>query len=311
MDPGLGPRHEPVLVRETLGFLLGGPGLYLDATLGDGGHAEAVLLAESGARLLGSDRDMGSLSYARTRLAPFGDRVMFTHGTFRDLPAAHASLAGREPFTGALFDFGLSSAQIDDPARGMSFMQDGPLDLRMDRMRGETLSQRLAHTDVSELAVVLKNYGDLAGSARLARAIVEAAQAGQLATTRQLVAACSRVLGDAGPKKLAPVFQALRIWVNDEMADLEGALAWLPGAMQDGGVAVTLAYHSGEDRRVKQALRGGAPVISRRLPALTDDAGISPWQELTKKVVVPSAAEQHSNPRARSARLRAFRRKAR
>ncbi len=311
MDPGLGPRHDPVLVRETMGFLLGGAGLYLDATLGDGGHAEAVLLAEPGARLLGSDRDGGSLAFARERLARFGERVMFTHGTFREIPAAHALMAGGEPFTGALFDFGLSSAQIDDPTRGMSFMMDGPLDLRMDRMRGETLIQRLAHTDVSELAIVLKEYGDLAGSARLARAIVEAAQTGQLATTRQLAAVCGRVLGEAGPKKLAPVFQALRIWVNDEMADIEGALEWLPGVMGDGGVVVTLAYHSGEDRRVKHALRSSAPVISRRLPALTDDGDVSPWQELTKKVVVPSAEEQHSNPRARSARLRAFRRKAR
>ena len=307
----MGPRHEPVLVRETLGFLLGGPGLYLDATLGDGGHAEAVLLAEPGARLFGSDRDMGSLAFARTRLARFGDRVIFTHGTFRDLPAAHAELAGSEPFTGALFDYGLSSAQIDDPARGMSFMQDGPLDLRMDRMRGETLSQLLAHTEVSELAALLKEYGDLAASARLARAIVEAAQSGSLGTTRQLAAVCQRVLGDAGPKKLAPVFQALRIWVNDEMADLQGALDWLPAVMRDEGVVVTLAYHSGEDRRVKHALRGAPRVISRRLPALTDDSHVSPWEELTKKVVVPSAQEQHSNPRARSARLRAFRRKAR
>ena len=108
-----------MLVRETLGFLLGGPGLYLDATLGDGGHAEAVLLAEPGARLLGSDRDVGSLAFARTRLARFGDRVIFTHGTFRDLPAAHAELAGSEPFTGALFDYGLSSAQVQQVFPGV------------------------------------------------------------------------------------------------------------------------------------------------------------------------------------------------
>jgi len=299
-----------VLVHETLAFLRGGPGLYLDATLGDGGHAEALLLAEPGARLLGSDRDRGSLDFARERLSRFGDRVMFTHGTFRDLPAAHAAVGG-ELFAGALFDFGLSSAQIDDTTRGMSFTHDGPLDLRMDRSRGETLMERLGRTDATELASVLKQYGDVSGAPRMARSIIAAVLAGEVRTTRQLAAVCARALGDASPKRIAPVFQALRIWTNDEMADLEGALAWLPDAMRDGGVVVTLAYHSGEDRRVKHMLRGEARVVSRRLPELADDAPVSPWDELTRKVVVPSEQESAVNPRARSARLRAFRRKSR
>jgi len=303
-------RHDPVLVHETLAFLRGGPGLYLDATLGDGGHAEALLAAEPGARLLGSDRDLGSLNFARERLARFGDRVMFAHGTFRDLPTAHAA-AGGERFAGALFDFGLSSAQIDDTSRGMSFMHDGPLDLRMDRSRGETLVELLGRTDATELASVLKQYGDVSGAPRMARSIIAAVLAGEVHTTRQLAAVCARVLGDASPKRIAPVFQALRIWTNDEMADLEGALDWLPSAIRDGGVVVTLAYHSGEDRRVKHMLRGEARVVSRRLPELADDAPASPWEELTRKVVVPSEQESALNPRARSARLRAFRRKSR
>lgn len=303
-------RHDPVLVRETLAFLCGGPGLYLDATLGDGGHAEALLLAEPGARLLGSDRDLGSLAFARERLAPFGDRVSFTHGTFRDLPAAHAALGG-EGFAGALFDFGLSSAQIDDATRGMSFMHDGPLDLRMDRSQGETLLERLARTDADELASVLKEYGDVPGAPRMARSIIAAVVAGEVRTTRQLAALCARVLGEASPKRIAPVFQALRIWTNDEMADLDGALAWLPDAMRDGATVVTLAYHSGEDRRVKRTLRAEARVVSRRLPALVQDDQVSPWEELTRKVVFPSEQESAVNPRARSARLRAFRRKSR
>jgi 16S rRNA (cytosine1402-N4)-methyltransferase len=300
-------RHEPVLLRETLAFLAPGPGLWLDATLGDGGHAEALLLAHPELRLLGNDRDPGSLAFARARLARFGGRVTTVHGTFRDLPAAHAALGG-EPFRGALFDFGLSSAQIDDPARGMSFRYDGPLDLRMDTSRGETLADRLATVTEEELATVLRDHGDVRPARSLARALLTDFRSGALRTTGQLAALAGRVLRDGSAGAIAPVFQALRIWVNDEMADLEGALAWLPEAMADGGVVVTLAYHSGEDRRVKQALRGPAVVVSRRLPPTVDAVVTSPWQELTRKVVVPSAEEQERNPRARSARLRAFRR---
>ncbi len=166
-------RHEPVLRRETLRFLLGGPGLYLDATLGDGGHALAVLEAEPGARLLGCDRDPAALECAAERLARFGSRVMIRQAAFRELPAAHRD-AGGEPFTGALFDFGLSSRQIDDPARGISFTHEGPLDQRMDPGTGEPLSLRLAHADEAELAAALREYGDVRGAHRLARAIVSA-----------------------------------------------------------------------------------------------------------------------------------------
>jgi 16S rRNA (cytosine1402-N4)-methyltransferase len=136
-------------------------------------------------------------------------------------------------------------------------------------------------------------------------------RAGALRGTQDLVTVVGRGLRDSSPGAIAPVFQALRVWVNDEMADLEGALAWLPEAMADGGVVVTLAYHSGEDRRVKQALRGPRSTVSRRLPPTADTAAESPWEELTRKVVVPSDEEQDRNPRARSARLRAFRRKPR
>lgn len=307
---GVSARHDPVLLREALAFLAPGPGLYLDATLGDGGHAEALLLADPGVRLLGNDRDLGSLAFARERLSRFGDRVTTVHGTFRELPAAHAAL-GSEPFRGALFDYGLSSAQIDDTARGMSFRFDGPLDLRMDTSRGETLAERLATVGEGELADVLYQYGDLRASRALARAIVAAVAAGTLTTTAHLAALAGRVLRDSSASAIAPVFQALRIWVNDELADLEGALTWLPGAMADGGVVVTLSYHSGEDRRVKQALRGPARTTSRRMPPMAAEAEAGPWEELTRKVVVPSEQEQQQNPRARSARLRAFRRKPR
>jgi len=301
-------RHEPVLLRETLEFLRGGPGLYLDATLGDAGHANALLAAEPGARLLGCDRDPAALEFAARRLAPYGDRVMLRHARFSELPLAHGE-AGGEPLAGALFDFGLSSRQLDDPTRGIGFHHDGPLDARMDPGVGEPLHVRLSRAGEAELAQVLRDYGDVRGAGRLARALVAAARTGELATTRQLAALVARVLRDARPATLAPVFQALRIWINDEMAEIDAALAWLPGAMRDGGRVVTLSYHSGEDRRVKHALRGVPRVASqRRFPVMDDGAAAPTWQELTRRVVVPSSEEQAANPRARSARLRAFRR---
>lgn len=303
-------RHEPVLLRETLAYLAPRPGLFLDATLGDAGHAEALLLADPGVRLLGSDRDPASLAFARERLARFGGRVTLVHGTFRDLPAAHVA-AGSERLAGALFDYGLSSRQIDDPARGMSYRHDGPLDLRMDTSRGETLAERLAYASEEELADVLRAFGDVGRARPLARAILAGVRDGAVANTRQLAALVGRVLRDARPSAIAPVFQALRIWVNDEMADLEAGLAWLPDAIEDGGVVVTLSYHSGEDRRVKQALRASARAVSRRLPPAADTPAVGPWLELTRRVLIPSEQEQRSNPRARSARLRAFRRKPR
>jgi 16S rRNA (cytosine1402-N4)-methyltransferase len=304
-------RHEPVLAAAVLHHLLHGPGLYLDATLGDGGHAEALLEAEPLARLLGSDRDPAALAFARERLARFGDRVMVAHATFRELPAAHAARGG-EPLAGALLDLGVSSSQIDDPARGMSFMHDGPLDLRMDPTRGESAAERLARVEPEELARVLRGHGDVPAAARLARALVEEARSGGLDTTGRLVAAMDRALGGRlHPRRYAQVFQALRIWVNAEAEELDAVLQWLPEVVRPGGVVVTLAYHSGEDRRIKQSLRGPRPEPAlRRQPWIPDQRSPEgPWEILTRKVVVPTPDEVEANPRARSARLRAFRRK--
>ncbi len=302
-------RHEPVLVAETLRFLRQGAGLYLDATLGDGGHAEALLDAEPGARLLGCDRDAEAVAFASERLRRFGDRVTTAQATFREVPALRARL-GTDLFTGALFDLGLSSRQIDQPERGMSFMREGPLDLRMDTGRGAPACERLAQASEQELATALREHADLPQGRRLARAIIAAAGQGDLPTTRALAELVDRVLGGRShPRRTARVFQALRIWVNDEAAELEAALEWLPGAMCPGGVVVTLAYHSGEDRRIKQALRGRPETAPRRVHRLLlERPPEGPWQELTRKVVTPSLEEKAANPRARSARLRAFRR---
>ena len=302
-------RHEPVLLERVLEFLCTGPGLYLDATLGDGGHAEALLEREPGARLLANDRDRDALAFAGERLRRFGDRVTLVHGTFAELPAAWRRM-GAEPLHGALLDLGLSSRQIDDPSRGISYRAEGPLDLRLDPSRGAPASERLAAADPADIEHALRAYGDLAGARRLARAITEAARRGELPTTRALVSLADRVLGGRpSPRRTAQVFQALRMWTNGEAEDLDAALAWLPSAMEAGGTVVTLSYHSGEDRRIKQALRPPGAAPSRRLPEPVPGPHEGPWVELTRKVVRPDAEERTTNPRARSAKLRAFRRK--
>jgi 16S rRNA (cytosine1402-N4)-methyltransferase len=304
-------RHEPVLVAEVLSFLRNGPGLYLDATLGGGGHAEALLDAEPGARLFGCDRDPAALERAGERLKRFGGRVTLRHAAFSEVPAA-LDAAGAEGLTGALFDLGLSSQQIDDPTRGMSFMSDGPLDLRMDPQRPGTAAERLTTVEETTLVAILREYGDVIGAARLARGLVAEAGRGGLQTTRALTDAIDRALGGRPhPRRYAQVFQALRIWVNEEADELDAALEWLPGRMQPGGVVVTLAYHSGEDRKIKRSLRGARDMRpSRRLPEIPGErAPEGPWDELNHRVVTPSPSETASNPRARSARLRAFRRK--
>lgn len=303
--------HEPVLVAEVLAYLRGGPGLYLDATLGDGGHAEALLAAEPGARVLGCDRDPDALAFAARRLREFGMRVIVAHAAFSELPGALEG-AGGGPLAGALLDLGMSSRQIDDPDRGMSFQGEGPLDLRMDRTRGLPASERLRTLEEDELASVLRELGDVSSAARIARAIAAAARSGLLETTQDLVYAIDRAgAGPRHPRRYAQVFQALRMWVNEEREELEAALTWLPDAIRPGGVVVTLAYHSGEDRKIKQTLRGAR--MTRPMRRLPDIPGQrppeGPWDELTHRVVTPSNAEKDRNPRARSARLRAFRRK--
>lgn len=299
-----------MLLEEALRWWWTGPGLYLDPTLGHAGHACALLEQHPDARLLGCDRDPLALALARERLQPFGDRAMTAQAAFREVPALHAR-AGGEPLAGVLLDLGLSSMQIDDPARGMSFMQDGPLDLRMNPGEGEPASARLARVDEDTLTTVLRTHGDLRGARRLARAIITEAGRGGLPTTRALAAVVDRALGGRPhPRRHAQVFQALRMWINEEAEHLESMLDWLPGAVRAGGVVVTLAYHSGEDRRIKQAMRGRASGAAvRRLP-MTDAPGAeTPWETLTRGVVTPSDEERERNPRSRSARLRAFRRK--
>jgi 16S rRNA (cytosine1402-N4)-methyltransferase len=296
-----------VLLGETLRWWRTGPGLYLDATLGDGGHAEALLDAEPGASLLGCDRDPDALASSLSRLARFGDRVTIAHATFRELPAVHG---GREALAGTLLDLGVSSRQIDDPARGMSFRLSGPLDLRMDPSRGETAAQWLAGADVDDVAAVLREHGDVRDARRSHAASCRRRAPARSRRRRTWCVVASTRRRSPSPRELAPIVQALRIHMNDEALDLEAVLDWLPRVTRPGGVVVTLAYHSGEDRRIKHAMRGDARAFpSRRRPPLPDvGRPEQPWEALTRKVVTPTSEEIARNPRARSARLRAFRR---
>jgi 16S rRNA (cytosine1402-N4)-methyltransferase len=263
-------------------------GLYVDATLGGGGHAEAIL-ETPGARLVGLDRDAGALALASVRLAPFGDRVRLLHGRFGALEERLAGV-GVTQIDGLVADVGLSSMQLDDPARGLSFRNEGPIDMRMDRSAGETALELIDRLDDDELADVIYKYGEERRSRRVARCIKQALAAGDLHTTLDLRRAVVRAVGPArhgGVDPATRTFQALRIAVNGELDELESLLAAAPRLVAPGGVVAIISFHSLEDRLVKRALRDRAT-----------------WRPLTKKPIVPTDEEMAENPRSRSAKLR-------
>lgn len=285
-------QHVTVLREEVCEWLLARPALRLvDATLGGGGHAEALLQrASPEARLLGVDRDPKARAAASERLAPFGERVVVRAGTFAELPALLGEL-GWEGCDGLVADLGVSSPQLDDPERGMSFRAPGPLDMRMNTEDGETLAEMLAEMDERALADVLYHYGEERASRPIARSILRARDAGELHNTADLARCVHRVLGAPhGGRRVdtaTRTFQALRIAVNDELGQLEALLAALPAVLAPGGRAALLSFHSLEDRLVKHALR--------------DSEALRP---LTKKPLEASERECAENPRARSVKMR-------
>ncbi len=289
--------HTSVLKAETLAALAPRDGgVYCDATLGRGGHAEAILEASApGGTLWAIDRDTQAIEESRERLARFGARVHFVHGRFGDARALLAS-AGAPRLDGLVADLGVSSPQLDRAERGFSFRSEGPLDMRMDRSSGRTAAELIADLSERELADVLYTYGEERRSRPIARVIKEAEARGEMRTTSDLRRATVRVLGPSrgGIDPATRTFQALRIAVNEELAELEALLAALPDLLADDGVAVLISFHSLEDRAVKHALRGTAELAP-----------------LTKKPVVASEQEAAANPRSRSAKLRAARRTAR
>ena len=286
--------HRSVMLRETLDFLAPhAGGVYADVTLGGGGHAEGIL-ERSGpdGHVIGVDRDEVALSAARERLSRFAGRVTFVHGAFADLERLLTEV-GMPRVHGLVADFGVSSPQLDQPERGFSFRNDGPLDMRMDRSRGETALELIERLDERALADVIYQLGEERRSRPIARAIKYKSDRGELHTTRDLRGAVLRV---TGPKRgrtdpATRTFQALRIAVNEELHQVEALLESLPHVLEDDGVAVLISFHSLEDRKVKHFFRGHSELLP-----------------LSKRPVVADDAERAQNPRARSAKLRAARR---
>ena len=285
--------HEPVLVREVVSWLRPhAGGLYVDGTVGLGGHAAALLGAGAG-RVIGLDRDEAALAVAREGLAWAGDRVTLLHADYRNLDEALASQAVTQA-DGMLVDLGVSSLQLDDPARGFSFRQAGALDMRMDRSSGATLAERLAAVDEATLADAIFRYGEERRSRRVARAILDARDRGDLGDTLALARAVRRGAGAGKWQRIDPAtrtFQALRIWVNDELDGLDRFLESAASRLVSGGRLAVIAFQSLEDRVVKHTFR--------RLAASGPAFALA-----TKRAVRPGDDEVAANPRARSARLR-------
>jgi 16S rRNA (cytosine1402-N4)-methyltransferase len=278
---------------EVVAALAPGAGVYVDATVGGGGHSEGILEASPDARVIGLDRDEQAIDAARARLARFGDRVTLVRTPFGRVADALAEL-GVGKVAGLCADLGVSSPQLDDAARGMSFRREGPIDMRMDPSDGETALELIARLSDDDLANVLYEYGEEKRSRRIARSVKRAFADNQLHTTLDLRRAIVRAVGPVrvgGVDPATRTFQALRIAVNAELDQLADLLATVADVVELGGVAAILSFHSLEDRLVKRAFQ-------RR----------DVWDPLTKKPLSATEEESIGNPRARSAKLRAARR---
>ena len=287
-----------MLVAEAVEWLSPSPEkTYVDCTLGLGGHTAALLEAGAG-KVIGIDRDAQALAIARERLAGYGDRVVYVHADYRELTRV-AREAGHDEVDGVLADLGVSSMQLDAPDRGFSFRQDGPLDMRMNRAEGPSLAELLQGVDETTLANVIYEFGEERKSRRVARAIVEARDRGELAGTSALASIVRRAAGGGTWQRIDPAtrtFQALRIWTNRELEGLEAFLESAARLVALGGRVVIIAFHSLEDRVVKHTFR--------RLAAGDD----STMTVVTRRPVLPQQEEADSNPRSRSARLRVMER---
>jgi 16S rRNA (cytosine1402-N4)-methyltransferase len=299
--------HEPVLAKEVVELLRPGPGrVFLDGTLGGGGHAG--LLLEGGALVIALDKDPRALAAASARLARFGEAFRAVRSDFRDARNVLTAL-GLGGVDGALVDLGVSSPQLDDAGRGFSFSRPGPLDMRMGD-EGETLSDLLRRIDVRELERILRDYGEEPFARLVARAIKGALLADAPLDTARLADIVAKAIPRrAWPRRIHPAtrtFQALRIAVNDELGALAAWLDGLPSLLNPGGRAAAISFHSLEDRMVKERFRAltQACTCPPDLPvcACGAKAGFAP---VTRKAVKASDPEVARNPRARSARLRA------
>lgn len=288
--------HIPVLAAEVLALLQPRRGgRYLDATVGLGGHAEAILAAAEEAVLIGIDRDTEALARARERLARFGERVTLIQARHEALAEA---LGPERRFDGILFDLGVSSLQFDAAERGFSFAREGALDMRMDRSEGETAAELLRRSSERELADLIYRWGEERFARRIARAIHEVGRRDPIRTTTVLADTVARAVPRSQwPRHIHPAtrtFQALRIAVNEELTGLAATLEGAAGRLAPGGRAAAISFHSLEDRIVKHTWR-----------RLQQEQG---FRILTKRPIVPGEAEVAANPRSRSAKLRGLER---
>jgi 16S rRNA (cytosine1402-N4)-methyltransferase len=286
--------HETIMRGEVVAALAVGigqaeGGVYVDATVGGGGHSEGILEANPTVRVIAFDRDEVALAAARERLAKFGERVTFVKTPFGDVKEALSSL-GLGQVDGLCADLGVSSPQLDEAGRGMSFRREGPIDMRMDRSEGETALELIERVSDDELADIIFHYGDERRSRRIARSVKRALADNQLGSTLDLRRAIVRAVGPVrvgGVDPATRTFQALRIAVNGELEQLEGLLAELPHVIRFGGRVAILSFHSLEDRLVKRAFQDRET-----------------WELVSKKPLTVSDEEGNANPRARSAKLR-------
>jgi 16S rRNA (cytosine1402-N4)-methyltransferase len=290
--------HVPVMCAEVVELLSPDDGgVFVDCTVGLGGHAGALL--EAGAtRIIGLDRDADALAQAREVLAPWAHQVDLAHADYRSLPAILDAL-GLAAVDGVLADLGVSSYQLEGVGRGFSFQRDEPLDMRMDRSRGLTAADVVAVSDEAELAEIIFRYGEERYSRRIARAIVETRQREPIRTTGRLAAIVRRAIPTPRRWRIDPAtrtFQALRIRVNEELEGLDQFLSDACRRLRAGGRLVVISFHSLEDRIIKHTFR-----------ALEQDGAVL-LRALTRKPRQPTEEEIHRNPRARSAKLRAVER---
>ncbi len=305
--------HRPVLLHETVQYLAPERGgLFVDATLGLGGHSEAILASAPETRVLGIDRDPEALAHARRRLAQYGARCRFVQANFRELTGVMAETGERE-VSGVLADLGVSSLQFDTPARGFSFRHDAPLDMRMNAEGDEeTAAELLARLPEAEIARIIFEYGEERRSRRIARWLVERREQGRaVQTTTELAELVARAVGYKRADHIHPAtrtFQALRIAVNQELASLREFIETAVDLLQPSGRLCVISFHSLEDRIVKRTLRRlhGRCECDPRLPVCSCGAR-RVVEILTRRPVTATDAELAVNPRARSAKLRAAR----
>ena len=300
-------KHTPVLVAQTLAALaLEADGYYVDATFGRGGHTALILqaLGREG-RVLAIDRDPQAIAAGRER---FADEVRLTlvHAAFADLAACVQTHSHGRPCRGVLFDLGVSSPQLDDPSRGFSFRADGPIDMRMDPTRGEPVSAWLARAGVDEIREVIATLGEERFARRIAQSIVTARAEAPLERTSQLAALVARAVKTREPGKnpATRTFQALRMFINDELGQLERGLSGALDALAPGGRLAVTSFHSLEDRVVKRFMQRESQIAPalRELPVVP--AAARPRLKLIGRKSRPAPAELQRNPRARSALLR-------